>query len=188
MGRDRQTSGSDQTLKTPMYTNSDRQRDAIAPQRKHHHWHKNARRKNHPRRRNPAAARPLSIRKAASQQRAVSPRDRCRCTLHYDRCYCEHALTPTQTPKTWTVAPTKLQSAVDHNQTTENVSEHRRARYLNWHLPKRILHIHFSQHDACPATESMPQIQDTPYNIAQYVTELTRRSRRKIDVFLDAYR
>ena len=91
-----------------------------------------------------------------------------------------------QTPKTWTFAPTKLQSPVDHNQTTENVSEHRRARYLNWQLPKRILHIHFAQHDACPSTESFPQIQDTPHNIALYVTELTCRSRRKIGVFVNA--
>ena len=192
--RDRQTSGSDQTLKTPIHTNSDRRKDSVAPQWKHHHLHRNARRKNHPRRppaqegpRNPAVAPTPSIREAASQLRAVSPRDRCQCTLHYDRrCYCEHALTPTQTPKTWTVAPTKLQSPVDHNQTAENVSEHRRVRDLNWHLPKRILRIHFAQYDACPATESSPQIQDMPNNIAQYVTELTRWSRRKIDVFVDA--
>ena len=66
---------------------------------------KTARRTNLPRRppaqegrRNPAAEPPLSTRGVASQRRAVSPRDRCRSTLHYDmRCYCEHALTPTQT-------------------------------------------------------------------------------------------
>ena len=106
-------------------------------------------------RRNPATTPPLSIREVASQHRAVSPRDHCRCTLHYDRrCYCEHALTPTPTKTksldccanqiAGTVAPTKLQWPVDHNQTTENVSEHMRARDLTWHLPKRILNIHFA--------------------------------------------
>ena len=180
-----------------MHTNSDRQRDTIAPQRKHHHRHENARRKNHPRRppaqegrRNPAAAPPLSIRKVTSQQRAVSPRDCCRCKLHCDRrCYCEHALTPTQTNTNNLDCCANQIAVAGRPQPNHRKRIRTQARALSqFALAERILHIHFAQHDACPATESMPQIQDTPYNIAHYVTEFTRRSRRKICVFVDAYR
>ena len=102
-------------------------------------------------------------------------------------CYCEHALTTTQpNTKHLDCCANQIAVAGRPHPNRRNYTEHRRARYLNWHLPKRILHIHFAQHDAYPATESLPQIQDMPDNIAQYVTELTRKSRRKTGVFVDA--
>ena len=50
-----------------------------------------------------------------------------------------------QTAETRIVAPAELHSPVDHNKIAEYVSEQRRARDLMWHLPKRILHLHFAQ-------------------------------------------
>ena len=79
-----------------MHTNSDRRKDTVASQRTivHIKTHEERIVRASPLaqggRRNPAAAPPLSIREAASQQRAVSPRDRCRSTV-------QHVLTPTQT-------------------------------------------------------------------------------------------
>ena len=176
-----------------MHTKSDRPKDTVAPQRKHHHPNRIAKTKSHSRfslaqewRRNLAAAPPFSNRvgRTTTTDRVaslpLSEHTARRWEVNLLSCY----NVDEPTPETLTLAPAEFQSLVDHNKIAENVSEHRRARDLNSHLPKRILDIHFAQYNAGPATESLAQIHDTPGNIAHYVPEITRWSRQTVGVFV----